>query len=54
MSGVIFLVAYLDPGTGSMIIQVAIGFLVGMALALKMFWGRVSAWVKSLFFRGKN
>ena len=53
MSGVFLLVAYIDPGTGSMIIQVAIGFLVGMMLALKMFWGRVSAWVKNRFSRGK-
>ena len=31
MSGVFLLVAYIDPGTGSMIIQVAIGFLGNLA-----------------------
>lgn len=54
ISGVFLLVAYIDPGTGSMIIQVAIGFLLSMILALKVFWGRVSTWVKNIFARGKN
>ncbi len=53
-SGVFFLVAYIDPGTGSMIIKVFIGFLVGALLALKVFWVRVRAWVKNLFFKGKS
>lgn len=30
--------AYLDPGTGSMIIQILIGFLAGVALFFKNFW----------------
>lgn len=33
--------AYLDPGTGSMIIQILIGFLAGLALFFKNFWLRL-------------
>ena len=32
--------AYLDPGTGSMILSAVIGLAVAVALALKMFWYR--------------
>jgi hypothetical protein len=30
--------AYLDPGSGSVIIQVIIGALVGVGITLKVFW----------------
>ncbi|HSU72892.1 MAG TPA: hypothetical protein VLJ21_03525 [Candidatus Binatia bacterium] len=30
--------AYLDPGTGSMLVQILIGFLAGIALFFKNFW----------------
>jgi hypothetical protein len=33
--------AYLDPGTGSIIIQAIIGALVGIAIAAKLFWHRI-------------
>ena len=33
--------AYLDPGTGSMLISALIGVAAAVALALKMFWYRV-------------
>ena len=32
--------AYLDPGTGSMIVQVALGGLAAVAVFFKMFWHR--------------
>lgn len=32
--------AYLDPGTGSIILQVLLGGLAGLALAGKLFWHR--------------
>lgn len=38
--------AYLDPGTGSMIISALIGILAAIALALKMFWYRVVGLVR--------
>jgi len=32
--------AYLDPGTGSMILQVLLGGAAGLALAGKLYWHR--------------
>ncbi|MDX1460861.1 MAG: hypothetical protein R3348_07375 [Xanthomonadales bacterium] len=33
--------AYLDPGTGSMILQVVLGGIAAVAVALKLFWYRI-------------
>ena len=41
--------AYLDPGTGSMLISALIGLAAAVGLALKMFWYRVVGW-----FRGRG
>ena len=41
--------AYLDPGTGSMLISAVLGVAVALALAVKMFWYRLIG-----FFRGKR
>ena len=35
--------AYLDPGTGSMVIQVVIGAVAAGLIGLKMAWGRITA-----------
>lgn len=35
--------AYLDPGTGSFIIQGIIGAVVGGAFVIKLYWKRVKA-----------
>jgi hypothetical protein len=39
--------AYLDPGTGSMILQVILGGVAGAAVAVKMFWHRIIAFLPS-------
>ncbi len=41
--------AYLDPGTGSMLVSAVLGVAAAVALALKMFWYRLIG-----FFRGKR
>jgi hypothetical protein len=41
--------AYIDPGTGSLIIQMAIGFLVGGLVGTKVFWNRIRG-----FFRKQS
>ncbi len=33
--------AYIDPGTGSMIIQSLIGALVGAGIVLKVYWTKI-------------
>ena len=35
--------AYLDPGTGSMLLQVILGGVAAVAVALKLFWYRIIA-----------
>jgi hypothetical protein len=38
--------AYLDPGTGSMLVSAVIGVAAAVALAVKMFWYRLVGWVR--------
>ena len=41
--------AYLDPGTGSMLLSAVFGVAAAVALAVKMFWYRIVG-----LFRGKK
>lgn len=43
------LCAYLDPGTGSIIIQVVIAGLFGVIFVIKLFWGKIKNLFKKLF-----
>jgi hypothetical protein len=36
--------AYLDPGSGSFIIQIAIAALLGLGVALRASWGHIKGW----------
>ncbi len=50
MHHILFNIRYLDPGSGSLLIQlIAAGFLGGAAILAKMFWGRIKA-----FFKGEK
>jgi hypothetical protein len=40
---------YLDPGTGSYILQLLVGGLLGGLFAIGVFWKKVVAFVKRLF-----
>ena len=46
--------AYIDPGTGSLIIQVLIGALVGGLVAAKIFWIKIKTFFKGLFLTGSK
>ena len=46
--------AYLDPGTGSYVVQLLIGGLLGGLFALGVFWRRVVAFFRHLFRRGSS
>jgi len=55
MSAVVFLLtcllapkahAYLDPGSGSMMLQLLLAGVAGVALAAKMFWRRILAYFR--------
>lgn len=41
--------AYLDPGSGSMLIQILLATLLGAGVAVKIFWRNIKA-----FFTGKK
>jgi hypothetical protein len=46
--------AYIDPGTGSLVLQAVIGALVGVFVAVGLFWNRIKAFVRNLFSRSKK
>ena len=45
---------YLDPGTGSIVIQVVIGIAVGGLAAVGLYWRRGRMYLKNLFSRDKK
>jgi hypothetical protein len=40
---------YIDPGTGSFLIQFLAAFFIGVLFALKKFWGKIKAFFSNLF-----
>ena len=38
--------AYIDPGTGSYIVQVLIAGLLGVLISLRFYWARIKAFLK--------
>lgn len=45
---------YIDPGTGSYIIQIAIATILGSMFAIKIFWKKIVHFFRSVFNRNKN
>ena len=43
------LLGYLDPGTGSFILQMVIAFFLGTLFALKLFWTKIKTFFLKLF-----
>jgi len=41
--------AYLDPGTGSMVFQIATAAILGALFTVKLYWRRVKAKVEGFF-----
>lgn len=41
--------AYLDPGTGSYLLQIALAAIVGTLFAIRLFWIRIRTFFKDLF-----
>jgi hypothetical protein len=42
------LVSYLDPGTGSLIVQGAIALVLGIGVTAKTYWGHIRGWFSKL------
>ena len=43
------IIAYLDPGTGAMMIQALIAGVVGVGFAVKLFWTSIKGFCLKLF-----
>ncbi len=43
--------AYIDPGTGSLVVQILIAGLVGGAFVAKSYWARIGTRLRRLFSR---
>jgi hypothetical protein len=41
--------AYLDPGTGSWVVQILIAMLVSIGIVLKRFWSQLTSFYSRLF-----
>jgi hypothetical protein len=46
--------AYLDPGTGSFIIQILVAGLLGIGFAVKIFWRQIRHGFSKLFSRSRE
>jgi hypothetical protein len=46
--------AYIDPGTGSIVLQAVIGAFAAALVAIGMFWKQIKAFVRNLFSRSKK
>lgn len=46
--------AYLDPGTGSMVVQMIIGAIAGASVAIGAFWGKITNFLNSFRNNSKN
>ncbi len=44
--------AYLDPGSGSLLLQLALAALLGVAVLVRAFWSKIKAFFARLFGRG--
>lgn len=46
--------AYLDPASGSLLLQLLLGGIAGAALAIKLFWHRITGFFRGTKEHGKN
>lgn len=46
--------AYLDPGTGSYILQLIIASLLGASFAIKVFWKSIKTFFANFLSKGKK
>lgn len=44
--------AYLDPGTGAVLLQSLLALFMGLVVAIGVWWNRFKAFVGKLFVRG--
>lgn len=46
--------AYIDPGTGSMLVQAVLAAIAAVSVSIGIFWRRIRSFLGRLFGRNKN
>ena len=46
--------AYLDPGTGSIILQAILGFIAATVASVSIYWAKFKILIKKIFSKKKN
>lgn len=46
--------AYIDPGSGSMLLQILLGGFAGVAVAAKLYWRNISSFLSMALLRKEN
>lgn len=46
--------AYIDPGSGSYMLQILLAFIFGALASIKMFWLNIKEFFRNLFSKSKN
>lgn len=46
--------AYLDPGTGSYVLQVVIALFIGAIYSVKIYWTKIKTFIKRTFSKEKE
>ncbi len=46
--------AYIDPGSGSIILQAILGFIAAGITALSFYWNKVKIFISEIFKKNKN
>jgi hypothetical protein len=41
-----FLIAYLDPGSGSMFLQLLLGGFAAVGVIVRLYWHRLASWFR--------
>ena len=46
--------AYIDPGTGSMLVQTVLAAIAAVSVSIGIFWHRIRSFLNRLFNRNRN
>jgi hypothetical protein len=46
--------AYINPGIGSIFLQILLGGLAGLAIVCKLYWAQIKKFYQNLFFRNRD
>ncbi len=46
--------AYIDPGSGSIILQAILGFIAAAITGLSFYWNKVKIFISGIFKKNKN